>query len=252
MGRRQAILCDLFETVVLFDPSNLPRMPQGGKDRPSTTPLLLPLLTPHLRQLTLDALHEALLRSWAAARRAVDHAEIPSPRRFEGALVELGLDAGAAGPLAWQVAEAHTDAVCGTAHLPMAHREALGLLGRRHKLGLVSNFDHGPACRRLLARVGLTEVFEAVVISDELGWRKPHPRPFEAALEALGVEAGEALFVGDSPSDDLAGAAACGLTTAWINPRGRPLPEGIPEPDYIIGSLAELPGALGIHPTSGA
>lgn len=241
-----AILCDLFETVVLFDPGRLPRLPIGGRPLPSTTPLLIPLLRPHLGEVDVDVVQAALMGTWARARAEGDHKEIPSPERFHWALKELGMDEAACQPLALSLATTHTDAVCGSAYLPDTHREALRRLGERHRLALISNFDHAPACRRLLAREGLADRFEVIVISDELGLRKPHPRVFEAALDALGLPASACLFVGDSFTDDVAGARRCGMKAAWVNARGRPLPEGEAPPDLELRSFADLPAALGL------
>jgi putative hydrolase of the HAD superfamily len=69
------------------------------------------------------------------------------------------------------------------------------------------------------------------VFSSEVGWRKPHPAIFERALDALGVAAGEALFVGDKLATDVAGAAALGMATCqalWFVADE----DETPEPDY--------------------
>jgi putative hydrolase of the HAD superfamily len=81
------------------------------------------------------------------------------------------------------------------------------------KLAVVSNFDrrlHG-----VLAGLGLSHLFETVVVSSEAGAAKPDPRPFALALEALGLSAEAAWHVGDSP-EDLAGARAAGLRCVLI------------------------------------
>ena len=67
-----------------------------------------------------------------------------------------------------------------------------------------------------------------------------------AALGALGLDASACLFVGDSFTDDVAGARRCGMKAAWINARGKPLPEGEVPPDLELRSFADLPAALGI------
>lgn len=89
--------------------------------------------------------------------------------------------------------------------------EMLGALERRYRLGLLSNFTDGPAARRILDVVGLPRFFRTVLISGELGYRKPHPLTFEALVQALGVEPGEVLFVGDDPEADVHGALQAGL-----------------------------------------
>ena len=89
---------------------------------------------------------------------------------------------------------------------------ALAHLRAHCPIGLVTDGDPGIQ-RAKLAALGLSDAFDVVVVSDELGrqYRKPHPAPFRAALSALGVAPHEALFVGDRPDKDVAGAAAAGM-----------------------------------------
>ena len=77
--------------------------------------------------------------------------------------------------------------------------------------------DGDPTIQRAkLDALGLFPLFDAVVFSDELGRRrrKPHPAPFLAAADALGVHPSRCLFVGDRPDKDVAGARAAGLAGA--------------------------------------
>jgi putative hydrolase of the HAD superfamily len=88
----------------------------------------------------------------------------------------------------------------------------LARLRARCRIGLVTDGDPGTQRAKLRA-LGLGDAFDVVVLSDELGrgYRKPHPAPFRAALFALGLAPQEALFVGDRPDKDVAGAAAAGM-----------------------------------------
>jgi putative hydrolase of the HAD superfamily len=61
--------------------------------------------------------------------------------------------------------------------------------------------------------MGIAERIDFAVFSSELGKRKPHPEIFERALEALGVEAGEAMFVGDRLYEDVRGSNDVGMTS---------------------------------------
>jgi putative hydrolase of the HAD superfamily len=107
------------------------------------------------------------------------------------------------------------------------------LRNRGLKLGIVSNaFDPGWLLHRDLERAGVAERIDAAVFSSELGVRKPHPRIFEVALEALGVAPERALFVGDRLDADIAGARQAGMTTAqalWFRADDD---ENGAEPDY--------------------
>jgi putative hydrolase of the HAD superfamily len=89
---------------------------------------------------------------------------------------------------------------------------ALARLRARCRVGLVTDGDPGIQRAKLRA-LGLCDAFDVVVFSDELGrhYRKPHRAPFRAALAGLGVDPREALFVGDRPDKDVAGAAAAGM-----------------------------------------
>ena len=80
----------------------------------------------------------------------------------------------------------------------------------------------------------------SIVVSDEVGWRKPHPEIFSRALADLGVTPAEALFVGDRADIDVVGAQRLGMPSVWINRDARPLPPGIAPPDYEVRDLSEL------------
>jgi putative hydrolase of the HAD superfamily len=97
-----------------------------------------------------------------------------------------------------------------------AHSPALleSLRERGLKLGLVSNaFDPGWLLHRDLQQMGLADRLDFAVFSSEVGKRKPHPAIFERALEALGVAATDAVFVGDRLVEDVRGAGELGMTT---------------------------------------
>jgi putative hydrolase of the HAD superfamily len=117
---------------------------------------------------------------------------------------------------------------------------AIGFFRARGVPALVaSNFDG-----RLRAVVsGLPELsgFEAsLVISSEVGCRKPHPAFYRAACEALGLPPGRVLCVGDDPENDVEGPRRAGLRAALVDRHGR-RPAGMPVlPD--LAALADLWG----------
>ena len=86
---------------------------------------------------------------------------------------------------------------------------------RGAKTAVVANSWPEPArvLRADVERFGLASVLDAQVWSGEVGVRKPKPEIFLRALEQLGVEPVDAIFVGDSLATDIQGAAAVGLTT---------------------------------------
>jgi putative hydrolase of the HAD superfamily len=107
------------------------------------------------------------------------------------------------------------------------------LRDRGLRLGLVSNaIDPPDLLHRDLAEFGITQRLDAAVFSSEVGRRKPDPLIFRRALELLGVEAADALFVGDTIATDIAGASALGMRTClalWFRADDDPVG---PEPDY--------------------
>ncbi len=130
-------------------------------------------------------------------------------------------------------------------------REMLRHLKGAYRLGLLSNFTHAPAARKIIRLVGLEPFFETILISGELGYRKPHPMVFRKLIEQLQIENHQALYVGDDPEPDIKGALGAGLRPVWttyvrdqvlqpspgILARG----DGVPAPDILrISSWKDL------------
>ncbi|MGI8460127.1 MAG: HAD family hydrolase [Solirubrobacterales bacterium] len=92
------------------------------------------------------------------------------------------------------------------------------LRGRGLGLVCVSNWDC--SLPEVLERVGLAGALDGVVASASAGVRKPDPAIYEAALELAGCGPAEALAVGDTPAEDLAGADAAGVPALLIDRSG--------------------------------
>jgi HAD superfamily hydrolase (TIGR01509 family) len=84
------------------------------------------------------------------------------------------------------------------------------------RLGVVSNSDG--RVEDALRAAGLRDYFDVVIDSGLVGVEKPDPRIFHAALEALGVAAEEALYVGDLYEVDVVGANAAGIEAVLLTP----------------------------------
>ncbi|MEE9611617.1 MAG: HAD family hydrolase [Desulfatiglandales bacterium] len=85
-----------------------------------------------------------------------------------------------------------------------------------YRLGLLSNFTHGPAAREIIDAMGLTPFFDVVLISGELGYCKPHPLVFSRLIDQLGVEKNQIIYVGDDLEYDITGAQQAGLQPIWM------------------------------------
>ena len=139
--------------------------------------------------------------------------EVEYPALVRRLLAEEGIDVGdeelgrflEAEHDAWQPARL----LASTTHALLESLRDRGL-----RLGLVSNaIDPPDLLHRDLEQLGVAQRLDTAVFSSEVGWRKPHPAIFERALDALGVAADAALFVGDTLATDIAGAAALGMHT---------------------------------------
>ena len=93
---------------------------------------------------------------------------------------------------------------------------ALRRLARKRLIGVATNCSQALGARA--ARL-VGAPFRSVVTAESAGFYKPDPRMYNAGVEALGVPAGEVLFVAGSPRD-IRGAVAAGLRVVWHNPAG--------------------------------
>ena len=93
------------------------------------------------------------------------------------------------------------------------------LRGRGYRLGVVSNWEEW--LEDMLLAMDVHRLFDVILASGPFGRAKPHPSIFRRALEMVGVEASEAVHVGDSLRDDIEGARAAGLRAILIDRHGR-------------------------------
>ncbi len=108
----------------------------------------------------------------------------------------------------------------------------------RYRLGIVSNFYGN--LERVCLDTGLAPLVSVVVDSACVGFTKPDPRIFQAALTRLELDPREAVFVGDSLHRDMEGAKRLGMRHIWLVPdASAPLVPCCPG-DPIIGSLQDL------------
>ena len=83
------------------------------------------------------------------------------------------------------------------------------LKGKGLLLGLISNIDRD--ITSLLNELGLSSLLQVVVTSQDVGFNKPHPEIFQEALRRAGVQASEAIYVGDQHQIDVGGATKAGM-----------------------------------------
>lgn len=111
----------------------------------------------------------------------------------------------------------------------------------RHKgyqLTLITN-GIAQVQRGRLEATGTTELYDEIIIGEEVGYHKPDPRFFDFFLRSTNRERQEALIIGDSLTSDVAGGLAAGIDTCWFNHSHLEAPlEG--RPTWTIRALEEL------------
>jgi HAD superfamily hydrolase (TIGR01549 family) len=114
---------------------------------------------------------------------------------------------------------------------------------QRCKVALISNFTHAPVIYKSLRKMRISEFFNVVVVSEEVGWRKPNAKIFQDALNRLQIKACEAVYIGDSPNEDIKGAKQAGLKTVFVPSQFnmlKDLQESQHTPDYIAKDLPSI------------
>lgn len=247
MKMYRAVLFDLFGTVALFDRERLPLFEWNGQTSRSTMGRLRLIYEEKAVDVPFARFFSALseVSRELGDERSRSLREIPSLHRFSQTLLRAGFaPVSSTYQLAQELSLAHMEILSNATLVPNEHVEFLLRVRQQYLTALVSNFDHAPTARQVLAQSGADRHFQQILVSEEHGWRKPHPQIFSDALAALNVQPEEALFVGDSPHDDIQGAKATGIDIAWVNAEGGSLPDGIPTPDYVIRAIPDLQTVL--------
>jgi putative hydrolase of the HAD superfamily len=120
-------------------------------------------------------------------------------------------------------------------------RQALERMALDYRLGVISNADGRIA--QVIAGCGIADCFQSITDSGVVGYEKPHPAIFHAALKSMGADASRSLYVGDFYSVDYLGATRAGMKAILFDVsgayRGRDLPR--------VESLEQLEAALRNH-----
>jgi putative hydrolase of the HAD superfamily len=111
------------------------------------------------------------------------------------------------------------------------------------KVALISNFTHAPVIYSSLRKTGINTFFNVVVVSEENGWRKPSSHIFQDALKRLQIQANQAVYIGDSPIEDIKGAKQAGLKTVFVPSQFNTLKDlfdSQQKPDFIAKDLQSI------------
>ncbi len=244
MKKYQAVLFDLCGTLMQYRLDRLPLITVDGMQVESTTPLTYACFREFDRgKVSFEEFYNAFMLTSALLEQEKNETgkEFLSAVRFDRFLDRLDADLG---PRRTEIhrllMDIHLKKVGQCLELLPRHRALLFNLKDRYRMAVVSNFDDIKTVQKVLAREGITELFEVIVISAEVGLRKPREEVFLAASDILKIPHEETLFVGDSWTHDIVGAKKLRMDTAWINPDHLPPPTKEIRTDYVLSDLSEL------------
>ncbi|MDT8898487.1 HAD family hydrolase [Thermanaerothrix sp. 4228-RoL] len=125
----------------------------------------------------------------------------------------------------------------------LAHLRRVG-----YRLGVISNAGDAADVHYLVEKAGLQPYLDEVIVSAEVGRRKPHPDIFTHALRCFGVEAAQAVMVGDLLWADVWGAQQVGMRGVWLTRHLAPdvvqVTPVLVQPDARLERLSALPALL--------
>jgi putative hydrolase of the HAD superfamily len=116
-------------------------------------------------------------------------------------------------------------------------------LKKHYKLALITN-GAIDIQRDKIEGSNLSDFFDPIIISGQVGSGKPNPKLFQMALEHLAVKPEETVMIGDSLSRDIGGARAVGIRTIWVNRFQATIADHHPTPDLQLTDLVTLPTIL--------
>ncbi len=242
------LIFDAFDTIVHINRDKLPTRNVGGKSVQTTATAVYEAYCGRFGKLDFDVFYDAFSQSFALVSevRRKEWKEIPSQERMRRLLRVLGHPAdGMPSELLDSLTEAHMSLLEETFEVRPQTLEVLDWAAQNFRTGMISNFDYAPALHRALERFGIREAFETVVISVEVGWRKPHRRIFDLTLERMHITARDAVFIGDQLYVDVFGAVNAGIDVVWIETERQDwLIPGLPEPTYKVHSILEIMNLL--------
>lgn len=208
MNHIKAIGFDLFNTLITVDPQALV--------------VAIGRLMDSLRENGFTIEERAFKRAYReqaeqfVTRARQDGRETHNRFWISATLEEIGNRASPDDERIGQAVERYFSAFYDHIYLIPGTEAMLTTLRNRYSLGLLSNFTHGPAAREILRRTGLNGYFQTILISGELGFRKPYPYVFQKLSEGLEVPGDQMLYIGDDPDPDIHGAKGAGIHPVWM------------------------------------
>lgn len=121
---------------------------------------------------------------------------------------------------------------------PNAH-ETLGYLREKYTVHLISN-GFGDAAEVKMTRCGLKKYFTSIVISEVVGYHKPHPEIFHYAIDNAKTTITASVMIGDSLDADVRGAQNVGMDAIYFNPKDADVPLDVKQSINTLDELRQL------------
>ena len=114
-----------------------------------------------------------------------------------------------------------------------------------YRISIISNAAFSPFLSWTLERFELLHFFEKILVSADVGVRKPALDIFHIALDQLELAPADVVYVGDDYQKDVAAPKQLGMRAIWFRPDGAtPPPEAQAAADAIVGELIQIPGLV--------
>lgn len=212
--RIEAVFFDLHGTLVTFDVDDVEERIRAAYQA-------------YAASLPFPASWHKFVQVWMKSRAPLEKLARESLQELQIADVAARTLASLHGDVSWD-AELLKEMVRSYTHVWVRHlslspgsRDILQSLRSAYKLALVSNYADTATVWQILHKFDLASFFQAVVVSADVGWRKPHPAIFLEALKRTGSRPQGTIHVGDEPDHDVAGAEAVGITGILYDPIGK-------------------------------
>ena len=175
---------------------------------------------------------------WDEYRRGMIEKDFLNVERFYQTLLSYGIEDR---EKAAQMAHNYITVSPTKTHLFPHTKEILSYLkNKNYSLHIITNGF--PEVQHIKVRnADLEKYFNQLIISEEVGFKKPAKEIFDIAVEKAGAKASESVMIGDDLEVDILGGNEMGMTTVWVNYHGD---SGDIEPDYEVKNLREIEGIL--------
>ncbi|MGI8417329.1 MAG: HAD family hydrolase [Nakamurella sp.] len=224
------VLFDFFGTLVDYVPGRAVAVPRSWA---------------FVRSLGVDVDERVVVDLWSTQFACLESRSAASHREFSMSDVARGflLDALGLEPNERQVSALVTTYMSewnALVRYPNDTCPTITTLSTQFRLAVVTNTHDVALVPAHLKAMGIADLIETVITSVEVGWRKPHPAIYSVALEHLGINPRQAVFVGDTYESDFCGPQAEGIFAFLLDPGRR---HHVPDAQHL-DSIAELPERL--------